>query len=129
MKAWKRSPHGSQGRGKRGQHSGNSLLHALKEEVGIGAEGAVGTGTMLPEDAARLPETEMLSRRFFPGTGGSSSSSKGFFPWVSGSAFTSSISSLAQCLDAAGIWTFTCLLVLALALMCVRSINTALGER
>ena len=38
---------------------------------------------------------EVLSLRFFGGVGGSSSSSKGFFPWASRSALTSSISSWA----------------------------------
>ena len=51
---------------------------------------------------------EVLSLRFFAAAEGSSSSSKAFFPWASRSAFTSSVNSLAQRLDAAGICTFTC---------------------
>ena len=66
---------------------------------------------------------------FLGAVGGSSLSSKRFFPWASRSALTSSINSFAWCFETAGIVALTCFFVLALALMWVPSMKTALGDR
>ena len=53
---------------------------------------------------------------------------KGLFPWASRSAFTSAISSFRYRAAAAGTSSLIFLLIFALALICVPSINTAAGD-